>query len=761
MPSSYRHAEGQLRARIDKRPLGLMTIAAIAGVLVVTRVRRSPARSHVRVDERDRLRRGEDRHDRRRRRDGLLPVLGGRRRGRAGAVEGGRVEHPGLRAAPRSERRRGRRRRVRTAGTLTLPATGTYTVRLFDHANDETGGYAVQMQVLSATGSSCPAARLPCGGTRAGFLASIVQSDTYRVVAAEAGEVVSITTADTSSPFEACWQVYAADGSAVGTPACGQATRTLPAAGPYTIRVSDLANDDTGTYRRRNVVSATAGGCPDATLVCGGTHPDTITAIGENDVYWFTTTTPNEVVTIATATTAGSLNTCWQLYDAAGTSTGSIICGQEKRVPATPETYVLRVFDLTYENAGGYDVTAEVSPACPVTPTPTATPTPSVTPTAARSAGPTPGDTSAAGTATPDAAAAPRRRMDRRPRARRRPEAAGPPGRAGPVRRDATGSGGADGWSREPHAQGTRTVQELEAILDDFLCYGAKLTRGSPKFAPARGLRMTDALDGTAFDVKKPIALCAPADKDGNGIGDADTSLERYRIRSATVARRASSKPRGGSRRRSARCRSTCSGPISCSSRPRRRRRPAHRARYDRRRRLQVLPGAHHAKDAEAALRSASEADRHALEPSRRFKAKSPSRLCVATGEDLPGAQSRGAPALLRGEAHPRRAEAHQATRPLPRERPRRDAGRHRARVGALPAGGVRAVDPRRRTSTSRPVGRDGLEPSTRRSSPRSSPTSGANRGARPDARRGRPRRPTGSNSPDVLTPTADGRPTL
>ena len=52
---------------------------------------------------------------------------------------------------------------------------------------------------------------------------------------------------------------------------------------------------------------------------------------------------------------------------------------------------------------------------------------------------------------------------------------------------------------------------------------------------------------------------------------------------SATAARRASSKPRGGSRRRSARCRSTCSGPISC----------------------------------------------------RRFTVKSPSRLCVATGENL------------------------------------------------------------------------------------------------------------------------------
>lgn len=403
--------------------------------------------------------------------------------------------------------------------TLTLPATGTYTVRLFDRSHDETGGYAVQLQVLSASGSSCPTATLPCGANRAGFLASTVQSDTYRVVAGESGEVVSITTADTSSPFEACWQLYGADGSAVGTPACGHDIRTLPVAGPYTIRVFDLANDDTGTYRIGvTVVSATAGSCPDATLVCGGTHPDTIAAIGENDVYWFTTTTPNEVVTIATATTGGSLNTCWELYEANGASTGGIVCGQEKRVLETPETYVLRVFDLGYENAGEYEVAAQASPACPATPTPTATPAP--TPTDVGSGGPTPDG--GGGTATPDGSST---------------AGATPPGGGtatpggGGATPSATSSGSATVGVETPTPQGTPSVQALEAVLDDFLCYAATRTRGSPKFTPARGLRMSDTVDDTPFDVTKAIALCAPADKDGNGITDAATSLERYRIR--------------------------------------------------------------------------------------------------------------------------------------------------------------------------------------------------------------------------------------
>ena len=67
-------------------------------------------------------------------------------------------------------------------------------------------------QVLSATTSSCPVATVPCGATPGGILGSIVQSDTYRFVATEADEVVSITAADVKDPpFEACWQLYAAD----------------------------------------------------------------------------------------------------------------------------------------------------------------------------------------------------------------------------------------------------------------------------------------------------------------------------------------------------------------------------------------------------------------------------------------------------------------------------------------------------------------------------------------------------------------------
>jgi hypothetical protein len=352
-------------------------------------------------------------------------------------------------------------------------------------------------------------------------LGSIVESDVYRFVAAEAGEVVSITVSDATSPFEACWQLYGPDGGAVGTQHCAQDTRTLPVAGPYAIRVFDLANDETGAYRIDvNVVSATTESCRDATLLCGAPQPGSIPALGDNDVYWFTTTTPNEAVTITTAATAGSVHACWQLYDAAGVATGTITCGAAERILATPETYVLRVFDLTYEGAGAYEVTAAVSPACPATPTPTATPTATGTPTPGATA---PGGDG--GTATPAATPSPDGDGTGTPAGGATPTPADPNGATPTV-----ASSGGPTAGGTPTPQGTPTVQSLEAVLDDFLCYATKPTRGTTKFVPKLGVRLNDAIESFAFAVKKPIALCAPADKDANGIADPVISLERYRI---------------------------------------------------------------------------------------------------------------------------------------------------------------------------------------------------------------------------------------
>ena len=67
--------------------------------------------------------------------------------------------------------------------------------------------------------------------------------------------------------------------------------------------------------------------------------------------------------------------------------------------------------------------------------------------------------------------------------------------------------------------------------LDSFLCYKAKPTRGAPTFSPP-ALTLVDAFESRETQVVKPVALCNPADQDGGGIGDAETHLAGFQIKS-------------------------------------------------------------------------------------------------------------------------------------------------------------------------------------------------------------------------------------
>jgi hypothetical protein len=72
---------------------------------------------------------------------------------------------------------------------------------------------------------------------------------------------------------------------------------------------------------------------------------------------------------------------------------------------------------------------------------------------------------------------------------------------------------------------------------DHFLCYKARPTKDSPKFDP-RTVALADQFDAVArnFDVTRPLSLCNPADKKGEGITDPTTHLKGYRIRLTKTA---------------------------------------------------------------------------------------------------------------------------------------------------------------------------------------------------------------------------------
>src|SRR5262249_13323359 len=156
------------------------------------------------------------------------------------------------------------------------------------------------------------------------------QSDTYKFSAA-AGDTVSITARQTSAFLSACWTLYDPEGLAV-TGACGQAQKTLSAAGHYTIRVYDGNDANTGTYDPNPVVlSDTPSGCAQA-ITCGQTLPGRVAAVGESDTYRFDSAA-GEAISVATRQTGGFLNACWETYDPDGISLGGV-CGQDEKTLA-------------------------------------------------------------------------------------------------------------------------------------------------------------------------------------------------------------------------------------------------------------------------------------------------------------------------------------------------------------------------------------------------------------------------------------------
>jgi len=65
-------------------------------------------------------------------------------------------------------------------------------------------------------------------------------------------------------------------------------------------------------------------------------------------------------------------------------------------------------------------------------------------------------------------------------------------------------------------------------VIDPFHCFTVKPSRGSAGFALRTGVHLVDDFENVLVAVRKPLALCAPADTNGDGIGDAATHLERY-----------------------------------------------------------------------------------------------------------------------------------------------------------------------------------------------------------------------------------------
>jgi hypothetical protein len=70
----------------------------------------------------------------------------------------------------------------------------------------------------------------------------------------------------------------------------------------------------------------------------------------------------------------------------------------------------------------------------------------------------------------------------------------------------------------------------LDACLDDFLCYRSKQSSGEPKFAPITGIHLVDQFEDVTYALTKARNLCLPADKNAEGTIDAVTHLASYSL---------------------------------------------------------------------------------------------------------------------------------------------------------------------------------------------------------------------------------------
>jgi hypothetical protein len=73
-------------------------------------------------------------------------------------------------------------------------------------------------------------------------------------------------------------------------------------------------------------------------------------------------------------------------------------------------------------------------------------------------------------------------------------------------------------------------TQNLDACLDDFLCYKARAARATP-FGVIPNVSLSDQFQDSTVFVVRPRQLCTPADKNGEGTVDPATHLETYLIR--------------------------------------------------------------------------------------------------------------------------------------------------------------------------------------------------------------------------------------
>jgi hypothetical protein len=85
-----------------------------------------------------------------------------------------------------------------------------------------------------------------------------------------------------------------------------------------------------------------------------------------------------------------------------------------------------------------------------------------------------------------------------------------------------------------PGVAGAACTPPLDSCLDDFTCYKSWVTKDTPAFTPVSAVSLVDQFETATVTVNRPLMLCAPANKNDEGVVDEETHLLAYLIKKQT-----------------------------------------------------------------------------------------------------------------------------------------------------------------------------------------------------------------------------------
>jgi len=248
-----------------------------------------------------------------------------------------------------------------------LPATGDYTIVVFDDNRTDVGSYNLNLQFT--VGGACGASPIFCGVERAGTIDAAAEQDHFRFNAL-AGEGVAIAVVG-NGDLGAVAELYAPNGQRVVLSPFANSRFTsppLPLDGEYVILVFDDTRTDTGSYFINLQFTAGGATCAASPIACGETRAGVIAAVAEQDHFRFIGRTGDRARISAVG--REGLGAIAELYapNTQRVALSSVANGSFTTPPLPRDgEYTILVFDDTRRDTGPYDVSYTVVDGCPAT----------------------------------------------------------------------------------------------------------------------------------------------------------------------------------------------------------------------------------------------------------------------------------------------------------------------------------------------------------------------------------------------------------